>query len=181
MEPCIKALGADFELANALEVDRGPERDVSEAARRLLAEIPGYPRERWGGTALEWGRRFLSSNGGSAYIDSDHLEINLPEHTRAADHTALMHAGLRLAREAQVAAQGKLPSGWRLNVGASVSDGRQSWGHHLNVSVRRSLFDGLFTRQPHLAGFLATHLATATLYTGQGQVGASNAREPVAR
>jgi proteasome accessory factor A len=42
--------------------------------------------------------------------------------------------------------------------------------------VRRRLFDDLFTRKPHLAGFLATHLATATLYTGQGQVGAGNER-----
>jgi Pup amidohydrolase len=175
MVPCIKVLGADFELANALEGPDRTERNVHEAARRLLEEIPGYPRRRsWHGTTIEWGRRFLASCGGSAYIDSDHLEINLPEHTRAEDHAAILHAGLRIARGAQVAATAKLQPGDRLNVMASVSDGQQSWGHHLNVMVRRELFDDLFTRRPHLAGFLATHLATATVFTGQGQVGAGN-------
>ena len=86
--------------------------NVSEAAKLLLDEISGYPRQRgWGGSYLEWGRRFLEGNGGSAYIDSDHLEINLPEHTRAADHAAVLHAGLRIARQAQVAAQAKLSRG----------------------------------------------------------------------
>jgi proteasome accessory factor A len=176
LEPCLKVLGADFELANALETG-GSRGYVSEAARLLLDEIPGYPRRHslWD-SQLEWGRRFLPSNGGSAYIDSDHLEINLPEHTRADDHAALVHAGLCIARQAQVAATAKLPGGGRVNVLAAVSDGHESWGHHLNVLVRRRLFDDLFHRRPHLAGFLATHLATATLYAGQGQVGPGNQR-----
>lgn len=178
MDTCVKVLGADFELANALE-GVGGERSAGEAARRLLDEIPGYPRSRgWAGTSIEWGRRFLAGNGGSAYIDSDHLEINLPEHVAAADHAAHVHAGFRIARLAQEAASAKLPKGTRLNVLASVSDGHRSWGHHLNVMVRRRLFDDLFTRKPHLAGFLATHLATATLYTGHGQAGPGNDRPP---
>ncbi len=172
MEPCIKVLGADFELANAIESEHHRRGDVEMAARRLLQEIPGYPqREIWGGTSLEWGRRFLASTGGSAYIDSDHLELNLPEHTRAADHPALVHASLRLAREAQVAATARLGDGERINVTTAVSDANHSWGHHLNVMVRRELFDEMFYRKPHLAGWLATHLATATLFTGQGKVG----------
>jgi proteasome accessory factor A len=175
METCVKVLGADFELANALE-EGGPfGANVWEAARRLLAEVHGYPRHSsWGGTSIEWGRRFLPGNGGSAYIDSDHLEINLPEHTRAADHAAQMFAGLRIAQQAREAAMAKLEDGGRINVHATVSDGQRSWGHHLNVMVRRELWDELFTRKPHLAGFFATHLVTATLYTGQGQVGAGN-------
>jgi proteasome accessory factor A len=177
METCIKLLGADFELANALE-EHGPfGANVWEAARRLLAEVPGYPRHNsWGGTSIEWGRRFLEGNGGSAYIDSDHLEINLPEHTRAAEHAAHMFAGLRIAQQAREAAMARMPEGGRINVHATVSDGQRSWGHHLNVLVRRELWDDLFTRKPHLAGFLATHLVSATLYTGQGQVGAGNNR-----
>lgn len=178
MEPCVKVLGADFELSNAIEGEDYYRGDVSRAARRLLDEIEGLPkRSYWGGTDIEWGRRFLPANGSSAYIDSDHLEINLPEHTRAADHTAHVYAGLRLAREAQVAAASKLSHG-RLNVTCAVSDARESWGHHLNVMVRRRLFDDMFERKPHLLGFLATHLATATLYTGQGKVGAGNERSP---
>ena len=35
----------------------------------------------------------------------------------------------------------------------------------------------MFNRKPHLAAYFATHLATATLYAGQGNVGASNQRE----
>lgn len=177
MEPCVKVIGADFELANAIETEGAHGGKVWDAARLLLAEIPGYPRTTyWAGTTIEWGRRFLAGSGGSAYIDSDHLEINLPEHVHAVDHAAHVHAGLRIARQAQEAAVTKLDEGQRLNVLASVSDGKKSWGHHLNVMVKRQLFDDLFGRKPHLAGFLATHLATATLYTGQGQVGAGNDR-----
>jgi proteasome accessory factor A len=179
MTTCPKILGGDFELANALE-GRGTmlHQNVHEASRRLLDEISGYPRPRsWGGSSIEWGRRFLSGNGGSAYIDSDHLEINLPEHTRAADHALHVHAGFRIAQRARQAALEKLPGrSGRLNLMATVSDGQRSWGAHLNVCVTRQLWDDLFTRKPHLAGLFATHLATATLFTGQGQVGAGNGR-----
>src|SRR5437660_12254944 len=107
-----KVLGGDFELANALESSATSlQQSVYEASRRLLDEISGYPRTRfWGGTSLEWGRRFLSGNGGSAYIDSDHLEINLPEHRRAADHPLHVLAGFRIAQRARAAAQEKLPA-----------------------------------------------------------------------
>jgi proteasome accessory factor A len=177
MEPCVKVLGADFELSNAVEGRVAPGHGPWEAARRLLDEIAGFPRTRsWGGTSIEWGRRFLEGNGGSAYIDSDHLEINLPEHTRAADHAVQVHAGFEIARRARAAALAKLPAGSRLHLLANVSDGARSWGHHLNVCVRRQLWDDLFQRKPHLAGFFAAHLVTATLYTGQGQVGAGNGR-----
>jgi hypothetical protein len=176
METCIKVLGSDFELANALEESGPIGHNVWDAARRLLAEIPGYPRTSWwGGSSIEWGRRFLAGNGGSAYIDSDHLEINLPEHSRAADHAAHVWTGLRIAQQARLAAEAKM-DGRRINVHATVSDGQRSWGHHLNAMVRRSLYDDLFARKPHLAGFFATHLVTAVLYTGQGQVGAGNQR-----
>jgi proteasome accessory factor A len=176
VQPCKKVIGCDFELANSLERDGRSDGNVADAARLLLDEIRGYPRERgWGGSYLEWGRRFLQENGGSAYIDSDHLEINLPEHARAADHAAVLHAGLRIARAAQVAAQAKLGRG-RLSVLAAVSDGHQSWGHHLNIMVRRQLFDDLFTRRPHLLGFFGTHLATAAVFAGHGHVGPSNKR-----
>jgi proteasome accessory factor A len=176
MEPCPKILGADFELANALLGRSRWFSSAGEAARLLLEEIPGFPLRRWGGSAIEWDRRFLSTSGGSAYIDSDHLEINLPEHARAADHAALIHAGLRVAHEAQRAASARLTDGERLSVLAAVSDGRESWGHHLNVMVTRELFDGLFLRKPHLASFVGTHLATATIFAGHGQVGAGNDR-----
>jgi proteasome accessory factor A len=179
MNTCTKVLGGDFELANALEA-RGSsvEQNVYEASRRLLDEVSGYPKSRgWGGTTIEWGRRFLAGNGGSAYIDSDHLEINLPEHTRAADHALHVHAGFRVAQRARQAALAKLPArAGRLNLLATVSDTQRSWGAHLNVCVTRRLWDEMFNRKPHLAGLFATHLVTATPLTGQGQVGAGNNR-----
>jgi proteasome accessory factor A len=179
MTVCTKILGGDFELANALDArDTSMSQSVYEASRRLLDEIPGYPRSRmWGGSSIEWGRRFLSGNGGSAYIDSDHLEINLPEHTRAADHPLHVLAGFRIAQRARQAALAKLPGrAGRLNLMATVSDGQRSWGAHLNVCVSRRLWDDLFNRKPHLAAAFATHLVTASLFTGQGQVGAGNER-----
>jgi proteasome accessory factor A len=176
METCVKVLGADFELANAIESDSMRRGDVFRAARLLLREIDGLPRrDYWGGSEIEWGRRFLPTNGSSAYIDSDHLEINLPEHTRAEDHPAIVFAGLRTARDAQLAATAKLDDG-RINVTCAVSDAKESWGHHLNVMVTRRLWDDMFYRKPHLAGFLAAHLVTSVLYTGQGKVGAGNGR-----
>jgi proteasome accessory factor A len=42
--------------------------------------------------------------------------------------------------------------------------------------VTRELWDTLFTRKPHLAGFLATHLATAPVFAGHGMVGPGNDR-----
>ena len=111
MDPCVKVIGADFELANALEGIGPMGYNAREGARRLLDEIHGYPRTGlWGGTSIEWGRRFLPGNGGSAYIDSDHLEINLPEHVRAADHPAHMHAGFRIAQRAREAAMAREPA-----------------------------------------------------------------------
>jgi proteasome accessory factor A len=176
-----KVLGADYELANALTA-RGLtlSQSVFEASRRLLEEIEGYPRSRmWGGSLIEWGRRFLGGNGGSVYIDSDHLEINLPEHRRASDHALHVHAGFRIAQRAKQAAEEKLPArAGHINLLATVSDGERSWGAHLNVCVSRTLWDDLASRKPHVASAFAAHLVTATLFTGQGQVGAGNRREP---
>src|SRR3954447_23547760 len=127
-----KVLGADFELANALDARAATmSQSVYEASRRLLDEIDGYPRTRfWGGSSIEWGRRFLAGNGGSAYIDSDHLEINLPEHTRAADHPCHILAGFRIAQIAHAAASANLEHGSRIHLLANVSDGKRSWGAH---------------------------------------------------
>ena len=170
-----KVLGADFELANSL-LGSSPT-PPRQAAARLLAEIVGYPRFGHSGTAIEFGRRFLDTCGSSWYIDSDHLEGNLPEHTRALDHPNILHgAGFAQARMAQQAAQARLPADTRLNLLANCSDGHTAWGSHLNIMLTRRCFDDLLYRKPHQAGFFATHLVTSVPYTGQGIVGASNGR-----
>lgn len=173
--PVAKVLGADFELANSFVGNTS--RPPHQAASVLLAEIRGYPRNNRGGTAIEFGRRFLDSCGSSWYIDSDHLEGNLPEHASALDHPNVLHgAGFEQAREALRAADRRLPSGMRLNLLANCSDGNTSWGSHLNVMLSRSCFNDLLHRKPHQAVFFATHLVTSVPYTGQGMVGAANGR-----
>jgi proteasome accessory factor A len=170
-----KVLGADFELANSF-IGSTP-RTPFQAARSLLAEIRGFPRGNRGGTPIEFGRRFLGSCGSSWYIDSDHLEGNLPEHISALDHPNVLHgAGFEQARGALRAAERQLPVGTRLNLLANCSDGNTSWGSHLNVMLTRKCFDDLLHRKPHQAGFFATHLVTSVPYTGQGMVGAANGR-----
>jgi proteasome accessory factor A len=170
-----KVLGADFELANSFIGN--PAGSARQAACGLLAEIVGYPRGNRGGTTIEYGRRFLDSCGSSWYIDSDHLEGNLPEHTSAWDHPAVLYgAGFGQALVALRGAQSRLPAGTRLNLLANCSDGNTAWGSHLNVMVTRKCFDDLSCRKPHLAGFFATHLVTSVPYTGQGLVGAANRR-----
>lgn len=171
-----KILGGDFELANSLHE---PGRSVSRAghaADLLLAEITGYPERSPYGTTIEHGRRFLR-NGGSAYIDSDHLEMNTPEHARADEHALQVHAALRIARRAQLAAQRRLRDGTRLDVIANNCDGHVSYGAHLNVMTTARAWDDILRRRPHLGAFLASHLVTSVLYTGQGLVGAANGRE----
>lgn len=170
-----KVLGADFELANSF-IGTSPQSS-HQAARSLLAEMPGYPRGSRGGTTIEFGRRFLDSCGSSWYIDSDHLEGNLPEHTSALDHPNILHgAGFAHARRALRAAETRLPAGTRLNVLANCSDGNTAWGSHLSIMLTRTCFDNLLHRKPHQAGFFATHLVTSVPYTGQGMVGAANGR-----
>jgi Pup amidohydrolase len=178
MRPCVKkTIGLDFELWNAL-VDPGRyPSDLRRAANRLLSEFDGYPlRPNWG-SSIESLRRFLPSSGGSAYIDSDHLEINTPEHASAADHPAIHLAALRQVSRAAAEANRKMTGGGRIRASAALCDGRASWGHHLNVSVARRYFDDVFRRKPHCLGALATHLATATIFTGGGKVGSANDRE----
>ncbi len=173
----MKVMGADFELSNALigNVPRGtPPGRPSEL---LLDEFAGYPRNSSNGTAIEFGRRFVASSGGSWYIDSDHLEGNLPEHTCAFEHPQiLLGAGIRQAQLAQSAAMQHLPPDVKLQVVANCSDGQTAWGSHFNVLVTRRCFDDMFFHKPHLGSFLATHLVTSVLYTGQGLVGPANGR-----
>ena len=117
----------------------------------------------------------LPSNGGSAYIDSDHLEINTPEQSSAADHPAI-----HLRRSARWPGRGRLivelTARPDQNVGGALRRPRL-----VGASPQRLGGAGIFRRplpaKPHCLGALATHLATATIFTGGGKVGAANGRE----
>jgi Pup amidohydrolase len=122
-------------------------------------------------------RRFLSSNGGCAYIDLDHVELCLPEVCSAFDHVAAWHGMLRIMRTALDRANEGRPPNRRIQVLVNNSDGQgNSYGSHLNFLIRRLTFDNLFCRKPHYLQFLASFQVSSILLTGQGKVGAENDR-----
>src|SRR5207237_6175187 len=120
------------------------------AARMLLEESPGYPHGPPAGTTTEFGRRW-HTNGGCSYIDTDHLEINLPAHRRSSEHPLFFHAMLRQVRRVQQTAQRMLGAEARLYVAANSSDGQTAWGSHLSVLVPRTTFDNITRWKPHHA------------------------------
>jgi hypothetical protein len=190
-----KLCGADVELGNfVLGVGAGDDT-CAEAAHALLYQIEGFPRRRWyqqqalaytdslgvlhitpGRTnPQDWGRRYLSSNGGCAYIDLNHLEICLPEVRSAWDHVAAWHAMLRIARSAQEATIAHRSSERRIQVLANNSDGRgNSYGSHLDFLVTRQAWDNIFERKLQYQLFLAAHQVSSIVYAGAGKVGSEN-------
>jgi Pup amidohydrolase len=203
-----KLIGADIELGNFVLGLPGRETG-GLASRALLAEIDGLPlprnntpatysgswssydcgrhgRDDGGALALggwnpqDWGRKYLPTNGGCAYIDLDHLELCLPETLSAWDHAAAWHAMLRIARRAMNAANARLPEGRTIQVVVNNSDGHgHSYGSHLNFLVTRRTWDNIIRRKPHYLGWLASFQASSIVYTGQGKVGAENAAPDV--
>ncbi len=184
-----KLCGADIELGNfvlGLERLDGTGR---EASRALLGEIAapyterdgGGPRRSAGYDPQDWGRKYLSSNGGCFYIDLDHLECCLPEVVSAYDHVAAWHAMLRIARRAQEAATARLPAGQTIHVLVNNSDGHgHSYGSHLNFLITRRAWDNLFERKLHHLLYLAAFQVSSIVITGQGKVGAENGAPAVA-
>ncbi|HXF39676.1 MAG TPA: proteasome accessory factor PafA2 family protein [Blastocatellia bacterium] len=123
----------------------------------------------------DWGRKYLPSNGGCAYIDLDHLELCIPEVISAWDHVACWHAMLRIARTAMVNANEKLPAGRQIQVLVNNSDGRgNSYGSHLNFMITRRSWDNIFRRKIHYMLYLAAFQASSIVYTGQGKIGSEN-------
>ncbi len=184
-----KIVGADFELGNFILGAESRDGTGPEASRALLREIDGVHAGGavWGVYGSRWsqpqdqGRKFLSTNGGCAYIDLDHLELCIPEVRSAFDHAAASAAMLRIAREAQLRASARLPEGQSLRVLVNNSDGlSNSYGSHLNFLVSRAALDSILERRPHHLQFLATHQLSSMVYAGQGKVGAENGQPDVA-
>lgn len=125
-------------------------------------------------------RRFLSSNGGCAYIDLDHVELCLPEVLSAFDHVAAWHGMLRVIRTALHAANARQPAGQRIQVLVNNSDGQgNSYGSHVNYLIRRRTFDNIFYRKAHYLQYLASFQVSGIPLTGQGKVGSENGQPPV--
>jgi hypothetical protein len=203
-----KLCGADIELGNFIAgVDQAGGTGY-EASRALLAQIQGEPKRKshsyagWGvassatsqlrvsspGTSIsqfaydpqDVSRRFLSSNGGCAYIDLDHIELCIPEVSSAFDHVAAWHGTLRNMRTALSSANAARPVNQRIQVLVNNSDGLgNSYGSHLSFLIRRRTFENLFSRRPHYLQFLASFQISSILLTGQGKVGSENGRPAV--
>jgi hypothetical protein len=123
----------------------------------------------------DWGRKYLASNGGCAYIDLDHLELCLPEVLSAYDHVACWHAMLRIARGALESANEKLPRGKKIQVLVNNSDGQgNSYGSHVDFLITRRAWDNIFRRKIHYMLYLAAFQASSIVYTGQGKAGSEN-------
>jgi proteasome accessory factor A len=125
-------------------------------------------------------RCFITSNGGCAYIDLDHVELCLPEVRSAFDHVAAWHAMLRIARIALDSANAARPTNQRIRVLVNNSDGLgNSYGSHLNFLISQRTFDNIFSRKPHYLQFLASFQVSSILLTGQGKVGSENGQPSI--
>ena len=123
----------------------------------------------------DWGRKFLSSNSGCAYIDLDHLELCVPETLSAYSHVACWHAMLRIARRALRAANQNQPPGRRIQVHVNNSDGMgNSYGSHVNFLITRRAWDNIFERKLHLLLWLASYQVSSIIFTGGGKVGSED-------
>jgi proteasome accessory factor A len=189
-----KLCGADMEVGNfilGMESASGTGREASQA---LLNEIDGVTsRSSYGstyyahgyywdshGSSRDWGRKYLWTNGGCVYIDLDHLELCIPEVRGAHDFVAAVHAMFRVAREAQLHANEKLPEGHSIQVLLNNSDGRSnSYGSHINFLVSRAAWEDIFERKLHYLGFLASYQLSSMIFAGQGKVGSENGRPEV--
>jgi hypothetical protein len=176
-----KIVGADIELSNfilGVSTDHGTG---AAASKMLLAAIPGvesgYAEQ---GYALDWGRKYLPETGGCVYIDSDHLEVALPETFSAFDHVAYWRAMLVLVRAAMRDVNRHLHDGYRLQVLANCSDGLgNSYGSHVNLLVTRSCWEAILSKKPHCLAWLAAFQISSIVYTGQGKVGSECGRPQV--
>ena len=129
-----------------------------------------------GGASQDCGRKYLPSNGGCIYIDLNHLELATPETLSARDHQAVWMAMLRLAQQAQAAANAELTPARRIVVLANNSDRQgHSYGGHQSFLMSRTAFDDMIWQRmfPSLFNLMAFQ-ASSIVFTGQGKVGSEN-------
>lgn len=183
--------GTGFEASHALlaEIEGLPARRngyveswwpaAAPAADAKSGSLAGAcaPASDWAYNPQDVSRRFLASNGGSAYIDLCHAELCLPEVRSAFDHVAAWHGMLRIVRGALDRANEGRPRDRRIQVLVNNSDGQgNSYGSHLNFLISRQTFDNIFWRKAHYLQFLASFQVSSILLTGQGKVGSENGR-----
>ena len=176
-----KVVGADIELSNFILGMAGPEGTGRLASRRLLSVIRGMSSGVVSTPdSIDWGRKYLSSNGACVYIDSDHLEVATSETRSAFDHVAHWRAMLATVRDAMGEVNADLPPGCRVQVLANNSDGQgNSYGSHVSVLLSRDAWDTIFHRRAHYMAYLAAFQISSIVITGQGKVGAERDKPDV--
>jgi Pup amidohydrolase len=200
-----KLLGFDVEVGNALYGPKYHGGTGDQASLLLLAAFEGSANptsaftsygtdatvvnrgSRSGGyrcappvNCQDWGRKFLPSNGGCAYIDLSHLEICAAEVLSARDYTSMWFAMVTKVSEAVDRINAGLSEPNRIRAFVNNSDGlSHSYGGHLDIMLSRQCYENLFAKRLHYQLFLASHFASSVIYTGQGKVGSENGREEV--
>ena len=202
---CIpKLIGGDVELGNfILGENEAAVMSDFEASRLLLTEVDGLPRRRRrnyglslnalsGGsygeynfgndhgygnsTSQDLGRKYLCTNGGCIYIDLNHLELATPEVMSARDYQAVWTAMLRIARQAQSAANEHLSPDRRIVVLANNSDRQgNSYGGHQSFLMTRAAWDDMIRQRmiPSLFNLMAFQVSSI-VFAGQGKAGSEN-------
>ena len=209
-QKCVpKLIGGDVELGNfILGENEAAVMSDFEASRLLLTEVDGLPRRlsrnydyslngqssryyggydvagstSYGGAmSQDFGRKYLCSNGGCIYIDLNHLELATPEVLSARDYQAVWTAMLRIARQAQIAANEILSPERRIVVLANNSDRQgKSYGGHQSFLMTRAAWDDMIRQRmiPSLFNLMAFQVSSI-VFTGQGKVGSENGEPKV--
>jgi proteasome accessory factor A len=182
--------GTDSEASSLLKkqfrgVDEAPPLQKKKKRKRKYIHSEedwndGYGSDHGGHYSFrDWGRKWLS-NGGCAYIDSNHLEVCTPIVRSAYDYAAALHAMLRLTRASVASANESLTPPDKVCAFLANSDGHgNSWGSHIDMLVSREAWDNLFLNKLHYALYLASYQVSSIVFTGQGKVGAENKRPPI--
>lgn len=204
-----KLIGGDVELGNfILGENEAAVMSDFEASKLLLSEVEGLPRRLsrnygyslnglssrfYGGydfgdansysssTSRDFGRKYLGTNGGCIYIDLNHLELATPEVLSARDYQAVWTAMLRIARQAQIAANENLSPERRIVVLANNSDRQgHSYGGHQSFLMTRAAWDDMMRQRmiPTLFNLMA-YQVSSIVFTGQGKVGSENGEPEV--
>lgn len=199
MNSCVpKLIGGDVELGNFILGDNASAGKTDAfASRRLLEQIHGLPLRNgyyghggygayhgndFGGgpyrvyNAQDHSRKYLPTNGGCIYIDLNHLELATPEVLSARDYQAVWMAMLRIARDAQRAANEALAPDMRIVVLANNSDRQgHSYGGHQSFLMSRAAWDDMIrVRMVPDLFYLMAYQTSSMVFTGQGKVGSEN-------
>ncbi|MGA2034645.1 MAG: proteasome accessory factor PafA2 family protein [Thermoguttaceae bacterium] len=194
--PIPKFVGDDCELSTTGRGPDGQQLGGMEVTYALLDHIGEaflpYGLQVWtdrphgnqswqngyGGATTTYVNRFDSNrnwlpNGGCSYCDCEKLEMATGATLCASRYAAQHIASLIIAERARQAVEAEAAQGIEVQITAENVDPQNpsaSWGTHFNVSIAKSLWQGLHTevRHPNVYSFVTSALAAATAMFGSG-------------